>query len=570
MARIRQIEIANFRCIQRLKWSPSPGINCLIGPGDSGKSSILDALDYCLGARRSLQFTDADFHGLNVSTPIVVTVTVGELDDSLKSMETYGGYLRSFNAQTGAIEDEPEAQAETVLSIRLLVGSDLDPVWTLASDRAEAAGQSRFLTWSDRARIAPIRIGALADHNLAWRRGSVLNRLSDEKPEMAAALAEAARKARATFGELADPQLGETLRIVEKVAKYLGIPIGEGLKAMLDAHSVSFSGGTIALHGSDGVPLRALGMGSTRLLLAGLQRMASNESTVVLIDELEHGLEPHRILLLLGSIGAKETEPPPLQAFITTHSPVAIRELSGNQLYVVRRDINEHNVNVVGNHDAIQGTIRLYPEAFLAPSVIVCEGASEIGLLRGRNLFRADRGEPTLTAAGIAWVDAKGVSQIYGRANAFRSLGYRVAVLRDDDVQPEAAEEAAFLAGGGSVFKWRAGYALEDELFHCLSDQAVSQLLDRAVALLDEELVDEHIKSASNGRATYAACVPPHNNDIRKTLAAAARSKRGAWFKSVTKMEEVARDIVFPNFDSSDESFRATITSMEQWMFREA
>lgn len=61
-ARIRKIEIENFRGIKSLAWLPSPGINCRIGPGDSGKSSILDAIDYCIGARRNIPFTDADFN----------------------------------------------------------------------------------------------------------------------------------------------------------------------------------------------------------------------------------------------------------------------------------------------------------------------------------------------------------------------------------------------------------------------------------------------------------------------------------------------------------------------------
>ncbi|RYG30210.1 MAG: ATP-dependent endonuclease, partial [Burkholderiales bacterium] len=431
MARIRHIQVENFRCIQQLVWTPSAGINCLIGPGDSGKSSILDAVDYCLGARRTVQLTDADFFGLDVSKPIVITVTLGELDDTLKSLETYGNYLRSFNAATGAVADEPEAGSETALSIRLTVGGDLDPVWSLVSERAEAAGQSRTLTWSDRARLAPTRIGALADHNLAWRRGSVLNRLSEERPEMSAALAEAARTARATFGDSAEAQLGETLRIVEATAAELGIKVGGSLKATLDAHSVSFNGGTIALHAADGVPLRSLGTGSTRLLLAGLQRKAADQATIILIDELEHGLEPHRILRLLTSIGAKD-DSPPVQAFITTHSPVAVRELAGDQLHVVRKVDGLHHITAVGADDETQGTIRLYPEAFLAPSVVICEGASEVGLLRGIDLFRDAQDQVSLTAAGVAWVDAKGVSQIYGRANAFRNLGYRVAVLRDD------------------------------------------------------------------------------------------------------------------------------------------
>lgn len=569
MARIRHIEIRNFRCIQELVWAPSAGINCLIGPGDSGKSSILDAIDYCMGARRALSFTDADFHCLDVSNPIVITATIGELDDALKSLEAYGSYLRSFNAATSVIEDEPEAQAETVLSVRLTVSGDLDPVWTLVSDRAEVAGQSRFLTWADRARLAPTRVGALPDHNLAWRRGSVLNRLSEERPEMAEALANAARNARATFGDLAEAQLGDTLRIVEATAQSLGIPVGEGLKAMLDAHSVSFSGGTIALHGADGVPLRALGIGSTRLLLAGLQRRASQEATVILIDELEHGLEPHRILRLLGSIGAKEAAPP-LQAFITTHSPVAVRELRGDQLFVVRKADGRHEATTVGVDGQVQGTIRLYPEAFLAPSVIVCEGASEVGLLRGLDLYRAGRGEQTVTAAGIAWVDAKGITQVYGRAAAFQALGYRVAVLRDDDVQPVQADEDNFLANGGVVFKWRDGCALEDELFRALSANAVTNLLGRAVDLFDAELIDDHIRSASDGRHSYAACVFGLSAETRETLGRAARSKKGSWFKSVSRMEDVSRDIVFPNVGTADESFRNTIASIERWIFRGA
>ena len=65
--KIRRIEISNFRSIQYLDWIPSGGINCLIGPGDSGKSTILDAIDLCLGARRSVRLTDADFYDLNVS-----------------------------------------------------------------------------------------------------------------------------------------------------------------------------------------------------------------------------------------------------------------------------------------------------------------------------------------------------------------------------------------------------------------------------------------------------------------------------------------------------------------------
>ncbi|WP_226584606.1 AAA family ATPase [Acuticoccus sediminis] len=188
MARIRLVEIENFRGLKNLTWRPSLGINCLVGPGDNGKSSVLDAIDFCLGARRNIQFTDADFYFLDVETPIVITVTIGDLDDSLKNFDAYGMFVRGFDPATGEVEDEPEKDAETVLSLRLTVASDLEPNWTLVSDRAEDQGLSRNLSWSDRVRLAPTRIGALADYHLGWRRGSVLNRVSEERADASAAL----------------------------------------------------------------------------------------------------------------------------------------------------------------------------------------------------------------------------------------------------------------------------------------------------------------------------------------------------------------------------------------------
>jgi len=564
MARIRHIQIENFRSIKQLSWFPSYGVNCLIGSGDAGKSSILDAIDLCLGARRTVQFTDADFHGLDVETPIVIRITIGDLNDALKNIDTYGNFVRSFDASKLVVEDEPEAGKETVLTVELKVGSDLDPVWTLVSDRATAGGLSRNLTWGDRSRLSPTRIGALADANLAWRRGSVLNRLTDEKADTSSALASAARDARKTFGNLAEKQLGETLKIVTETAKELGIPTGDKLMAMLDAHSVSFSGGTVALHDENGVPLRSLGVGSTRLLVAGLQRRAAKESSVLLIDELEHGLEPHRILRLLGSIGAKDMAPS-IQSFLTTHSPVALRELSGSQLWMLRKQSAGHTIECLGASDPVQGTIRTSPEAFLARSVLVCEGASEVGLMRGLDLWYTSCGVQSLNALGVVLVDAGGVSKIYGRAQVMLNLGFRVATLRDDDVQPDPGDESIFDFSGGTIFKWLPTQALEHAIFLGVSDNAVHQLLARAVELLGDDTIDQHIKTISSNTCNLALCRGPVTPAIRATLANAAKFKKNAWFKNVTAMEDVARDIIGPDLLAADASFRDKFVSIYQW-----
>ena len=572
MARIRKIEIQNFRGIKELVWLPSAGINCLIGPGDSGKSSILDAIDYCVGVRRNIQFTDADFHGLDVEQPIRISVTIGELDDALKNMDVYGLYVRGFDARSGEIEDEPEKEAETVLTVRLTVAGDLEPVWSLVSGRADAQGQVRTLNWGDRVRIAPTRIGVMAEYHLSWGRGSVLNRISEERADASAALAKAARDARAAFGDEAQDQLGETLKIVAATAKELGIPVGGSIRAMLDAHAVSFTGGTISLHDEEGVPLRGLGVGSTRLLIAGLQRKAASESSILLMDETEHGLEPHRIIRLLGSLGAKESRLPPLQVFMTTHSPVVLRELAGKQLFVVRRGDQSHEIIQVGTANGIQSTIRLYPDAFLAPSVLVCEGASEVGLMRGLDQFQTSEGEESISACGVALVDCGGgdADRCFSRGAAFRALGYRTAILRDDDKEPTEAIEEAFVADGGTVIAWRDGRALEDELFLSLSDEAVGQLIDRAIELQGEDLVNEHIKSVSRGTKDLAAIrAELKRNGIsaksRTILGEASRTRRAGWFKSVSWMEGVARDIVGPDLDDADPDFVALIDEVFEW-----
>ncbi|MCY4108591.1 MAG: AAA family ATPase, partial [Chloroflexi bacterium] len=244
MARIRHIEIRNFRAIKSLSWYPSEGMNCLIGAGDSGKSSVLEAIHLCLGGRRNIAFSDADFYQLDVGEDIDITVAVGDLEDRLMNFEAYGDCLRGFNRQTREFHDEPGRDLDTILTVQLTVGSDLEPVRSLYSERVRDQGKPRYFAWTDRFRLAPTRIDATSAYHLGWRQGSVLNRVSSERADASSELAKYARLARAELDEFAPDQLDETLRIVAAKARELGIPIGDRVKAMMDAGSVSLSGGT--------------------------------------------------------------------------------------------------------------------------------------------------------------------------------------------------------------------------------------------------------------------------------------------------------------------------------------
>lgn len=571
MAVIRKIEIRNFRSIKSLDWWPTDGVNCLIGAGDAGKSSVLDAIDYCLGARRVLTISDSDFHNLVVEESISITLVLGRLNDSLKNYEAYGDFLSGLRGSDGGVEEEPGHGLETVLRLNLTVSGDLEPRWRLLSKRAEDKGLDRGLNWGDRLALAPTRLGAWTENNLAWRRGSVLNRLSEEKPDASKALSNAARDARKTFGTEAEKQLGDALAIVNKTARELGVPIGAAAKALLDTHSVSVSGGTIALHNEIGVPLRALGLGSTRLLIAGLQREVADKTSILLVDEIEHGLEPHRIMRLIGALGAKATTAPQ-QVFATSHSPIVLRELACSQLFVLRKtpDGKHHPFSVPTD---AQGTLRAFSEAFLAPSVLLCEGATEVGFIRGFDQFCVSNGRVSVQAAGVALVDCGGghADRPYQRAKSIIGLGYRTAIFRDDDVKPSTALQAEITALGGTTFTWDANQDIETAIVFNVGEAILLQMIDYAISVHGAELIAAHISSASQGTDTveniraYLFSQQHSVSDAQRSIIARACGGKNAWFKTVGDMEHVARHILAPNFSGLTEPFKARVNQLLVW-----
>lgn len=566
MACIRHIAVSNFRGIRSLNWCPEPGINCLIGPGDSAKSTVLDAIEACLALRRAGSFSDTDFHQLDVTQAIDIRVTLGDLPESLMDIDVYGDYLRGFDKLAESIEDEPRKGTETVLTVQLAVGADLEPTWRLYSDRTAALDSPKGIPFRERAALAPARLGSHPNSNLSWTRGSVLNRLSEEKADVGGELAKAARDARVAFGDKAGVQVAGTLEIVTKTAKSLGVDVGAAALALLDAHAVSFGDGAVALHSSSGIPLRHLGTGSMRLLLAGLHREAAAHARVLLVDEVELGLEPHRLTRLLHSLGSKDKDPR-LQVFMTTHSPVAVRELSGAQLHIQRKETERHVLKLAGTAVEIQSTLRCDPEAFLAKTVVVCEGASEVGFVRGFDLYFSAQGHQSLQAAGAAFVNANGGSpdKCLQRALALRKLGYRVVAFIDNDKAASGSEVRAFEEAGGSIVTWKNAQALEDVIFRSFPVDVVDNLITRATEHTSIDFMELNLERCAGRPLTLQQiwearqAAGDYSLENRALLGRAARVRNRGWFKSITKMEDLAREMLAPGLHRSAADFQDVI-----------
>ena len=150
---IRQLTIANFRGIVSLDWKPNHPFCCVIGPGDSGKSSVLDAAEAALSSRW-FAFSESDFPKCDTSAAIRIEATVGELSRALKSDERFGLYIRGWTT-AGALRDEPEGDDEPVLTVRLTVDATLEPVWEIICDRTT---DTRTLSNRDRALFGLVRL----------------------------------------------------------------------------------------------------------------------------------------------------------------------------------------------------------------------------------------------------------------------------------------------------------------------------------------------------------------------------------------------------------------------------
>ena len=115
----------------------------------------------------------------------------------------------------------------------------------------------------------------------------------------------------------------------------------------------------------------------------------------------------------------------------------------------------------------MQGKIRSSTEAFLAKKVVVCEGATEVGFVRGFDDHQVCKGKDPLSYHGAALLDARGASKIKDLARAFRSLGYDVSVLADSDAEDQFsapdAEELRRL--GVPVHVWSDKLSLEERAF---------------------------------------------------------------------------------------------------------
>lgn len=580
---IKRLKICHFRGIDQLDWDISGQLVCLIGPGDSTKSTILEAIELALTPRRSVSFDDADFYNACTGNSITIEITVGEVPAALLADAKFGYLIRGWNGKTG-IRDEPQDDDEPILTIRLSVDETLEPTWLVVNDRhLEGKRISAF----DRTKFGVSRIGNYVDWQFSWGQGSALTRLMEQKQDVHSILASARRQAKASLNTDDLPLLKQSARNAETIGKRLGVAArsGVGFIPNLDIRSVSIGASILALH--DGpIPLRQAGIGTTRLLTIGLQHEAGRAGGITLIDEIEHGLEPCRVRGLLhvlrtgtrlqeaADAGDVSSDATPgnasNQVFLTTHSPVALSELEPANLRVVRSD--NGITSIKQPDDAMRPLFRTNPDAFLARRVIVCEGKTEIGFCRALDAWWSDV-EDSFAYMGAALADGQGNTKGPVAAVNFASLGYRTAFFGDSD-EPLTPDEATLNKADVFSVVWVGGVSIEERVALDLPWDGFVAM----VGLVFEEFGEDHVQAKL---ASPFGCKPEEvpldpnkwrtlladETAVRTAFAKAAKARKAEWFKRVDRAEQLGQLVVRHWDHVAEKPLGAGIGQLKGWLY---
>jgi hypothetical protein len=572
---IREVIVQNFKGIASMYWKPGAPFCCLIGAGDIGKTSLLDAIEATLSPRW-ITFMEADFLDCDTSNLIQIDVTIGELSSDLKSDERFGTFVRGWTTEN-VLRDEPISDDEEVLTVRLTVDATMEPVWELVREDLD---RPRVLSNRDRALFGLVRLSGSDARHLAWGQGSVLARLTDSTDETAQRLAGAYRSARsnADFSDI--PELAASAAAAEKQAKSLGAYVTGEYQPGLELGRSGFSSGSIALY-DNGIPLRQAGLGTKRLATLAVQKSGIVEGAMILIDEIEHGLEPHRIVGAISQIKNDQKKNvakkmPIGQILMTTHSEVALAEAGGEALRILRRDRHTRKMDVLAVKDpkVIGPVLRFTPRALLAKRVLIIEGYTEVGILSGiKENWPKRHDDRPIEQLGAALADGNG-SQGVSLAVTLKNLGYETCIFRDSDTDMKSADLDKLEAVNVPIIEYSEKVNTEQAIFLTSNDKLVQRLLDfaanehglQSVAACISSQVDGLNPEVAEGPfSEWAQHVDIDPLVLRNTLGEVAHRKK--WFKE-QRIGRAASTLVWDIIRSrGDSDLARTFKKIETWLY---
>src|ERR1035438_6533075 len=131
---IRRLTIERFHGIDRLVWHPASGVNVILGGGDVGKTTILDAIALLLSPTNPSTLSDTDFHARDDAAGFVIEAVVTLPPVSGINYQTKPSWPRNWNGNEVVVpgtDGEGTLKNEPVYRLRVRGTEDLELVYEI-------------------------------------------------------------------------------------------------------------------------------------------------------------------------------------------------------------------------------------------------------------------------------------------------------------------------------------------------------------------------------------------------------------------------------------------------------
>jgi len=462
-AAIYHLTIERFRGIKALSWHPAPGVNVILGGGDVGKTTLLEAIGLLLSPTNPSTLSDGDYHGRQLEAGFTIEAVVSLPPSSGINHQLRPSWPWEWDGKTAVVpstQSDTPTTGEAVYRLRVRGTPDLE----LVHEILQPDGTTDNLPVGLRRSIGLVRLGGddRNDRDLRLVQGSALDRLLSDKSLRSRLASQLASTEVAK--ELA-PSGQQALDDLDKAFKKQCLPDGLDLAVTggPGASIASMVGLTATTEGVK-LPLANWGAGTRRLSALAIAERNQGEAPITLVDEVERGLEPYRQRSLIARLQISAS-----QVFVTTHSPSVIAAASKASFWYIDQagSIGPLDAKKLGRHRETD------PEAFLSRLAIVAEGITEVGFVTA--LLEKALGS-ALAPFGIHVSDGGGHERTLELLEALSDGGLRFGGFADDEGKHPTRWQRIVAAQGPLLFRWASG-RLEDNIINAVPDDTLEALI---------------------------------------------------------------------------------------------
>ena len=462
---IYRLTIERFRGIQSLTWQPTAGFNLILGGGDTGKTTVLDAIGLLLSPTNPTSIADTDYFNRKIDEGFTIEAIIGIPSTVPVNRQTKQSWPWTWNGSDAVIPaaDGPTT-GEPVFRLRVRGTPDLEYSYEIV----QPDDTTDTLSSSLRRSIGLVRLSADEnnDRDLRLVQGSALDRLLSDaalRSRLAAEFAKTEVQSALSEESITALSVLDAVFISENLPNELNLAVTGG-----QGFSIAALIGLTADRKGVKLPLSTWGAGTRRIASLTIAEQNQGESPITLVDEIERGLEPYRQRTLVDKLQNGTS-----QSFVTTHSPATISAASKSSIWYI------DHAGQIGPLDAdkISRLRAKDPEAFLSRLTVVAEGATELGFVT--TFLEAVLAPLSLKQCGIHVCDGGGHEETLLVLEALATGGLKFAGFADnEDGKHPTRWNRVEQHVGSLLFRWNEGCVEENVLAKVSDDSLLDFITD--------------------------------------------------------------------------------------------